>query len=228
MVNYIIHDVSPVQPPWHDTDVITSAPARCSGKRCGPCPCKHHLIDNLVMLGALVCLDRLAVLRHVVYPEPAVESNNRSFRFEQGSSLLCEVKMGIHVPDFAVPRIRAPAPEAEPHTRHATAILRDCDRHQISIVWPYSSREPEQKGRMRSRRTMTMPVPNDLDLARLAVRHMLALHGPENTLLEEEVVALCVSRRLEARLADVERLTRARIRVGLVVCLRSALPIERQ
>jgi hypothetical protein len=68
---------------------------------------------------------------------------------------------------------------------------------------------------------MTMPISNDLDLAYLAIRHMITLHRPENALLEKLIVALGVAWQLEPRLSDIKRLACARVLVGFVVCFRS-------
>lgn len=69
---------------------------------------------------------------------------------------------------------------------------------------------------------MAMAISNDLNLARLAVRHMVALHCPQDALLKEHVVALGVAWRLKARFSDVE-VACTWVPVRFVVCLRSML-----
>jgi hypothetical protein len=68
-------------------------------------------------------------------------------------------------------------------------------------------------------RTMTMPVRDDLDLACIARRRMLALERAEQALLEEAVRALCCATLFEL-LSDVQWLARSWVGIRLEISLR--------
>lgn len=142
-------------------------------------PSDDHLVHDLVVLRALVRPDRLAVVRDVVYAEPAVEADLavarvRSARHHRSipDILRCERWMK-HVP--------APA-ETEPHALHASAVLGDCITGQIgrarAIAW---------------KRTMAVPVRDDFHFSRASAGSVVALSCLQQPLVEEAVLPLRVA-----------------------------------